>query len=126
MSTEPRTVTVNVLVTKSLEIDEPSWCVDPHTGAQFMPDVEHNGPQITATFETRHHTVEYLRAWITHRPHAVLAPEPLPLIAVEIDGESLPLDPDQLRAFTAATRAHLDALDQLATEAERIRNGGEA
>lgn len=124
MSTEPRTVTVNVLVTKPLEIDEPDWCVDPHGGANFRPDIAHNGPEIAASFETRLGTVDYLRAWISHAPYAALAPELLPVIAVEVDAEVVTLDPDSLRAFTAITRAHLDVLDRLADEAERIR--GEA
>ncbi|MEV6174898.1 hypothetical protein AB0L99_42670 [Streptomyces sp. NPDC051954] len=125
MSTEPRTVTVNVLVTKALEIDEPDWCVDPHTGANFRPDIAHNGPEIAASFETRIGTVDYLRAWISHAPYAALAPEPLPVIAVEVDAEAVSLDPDGVRAFTATTRAHLDALDRLADEADRIRGGGQ-
>ncbi|MFE9765096.1 DUF6907 domain-containing protein [Streptomyces sp. NPDC005808] len=125
MSTEPRTVTVNILVAKSLEIDEPDWCRDPHTGAQFRPDITHNGPEIYATFDTRLGTVDYLRAWISHAPYAALQAELLPVIAIEIDAEIVSLDPDGLRAFTAVTRAHLDTLDQLADEADHIRGGGQ-
>ncbi|MFG2855682.1 DUF6907 domain-containing protein [Streptomyces mirabilis] len=124
MSTEPRTVTINILVTKPLEIDEPDWCVDPHTGANFRPDIAHNGPEIAASFETALGTVDYLRAWISHAPYVALVSEPLPIVAVEVDAEVMALDPDSLRAFTATTRAHLDALDLLADEADRIR--GEA
>jgi hypothetical protein len=125
VSTEPRTVTVNVLVTKPLEIDEPDWCVDPHDGAQFKQDLTHNGPKIAASFETQHGTVEYLQAWISHAPYGVLAPEPLPILGVDIGGDAVSLDPDGLRAFTAATRAHLDNLDRLADEAEHIHGGGQ-
>ncbi|GAA4999571.1 DUF6907 domain-containing protein [Streptomyces siamensis] len=124
MSTEPRSVVVNVLTTKALEIDEPDWCVDPHGGAQFRPDLTHNGPEIAASFETSLGIVTYLRAWISHAPYAALADEPLPIVAVELDAEVVTLDPASLRAFTATTRAHLDALDRLADEAEHIR--GEA
>ncbi|WP_156722633.1 DUF6907 domain-containing protein [Streptomyces apocyni] len=124
MSTEPRSVIVNVLVASALEIDEPTWCVDPHTGAQFKPDLTHNGPEINAQFDTRHGTVEYLTAWISHSPYADLDPDPLPTVAIEIDGVAS-LDPDQVRAFTATTRTHLDALDRLADECDRIRGGGQ-
>lgn len=125
MSTEPRTVQVSILVTKSLEIDEPDWCTGHRDDrAQFRPDLTHNGPEIAASFETRLGAVDYLRAWISHAPYAELTAELLPVIAVEIDAEVVSLDPAGLRAFTATTRAHLDALDRLADEAEHIR--GEA
>ncbi|AVH57871.1 MULTISPECIES: DUF6907 domain-containing protein [Streptomyces] len=125
MSTEPRTATVNVLVTKPLEIEEPDWCAGAHDRAQFRPDIIHNGPETVATFDTSLGTIQYMRAWISHAPYGDLAPEPLPIIAVEIGGDALSVDPDGLRAFVATTRAHLDALDHLADEAERIRGGGQ-
>ncbi|MEU1444672.1 DUF6907 domain-containing protein [Streptomyces mirabilis] len=125
MSTEPRTVTINILVTKPLEIDEPEWCAGHQEyRAEFKPDLTHNGPEIAATFNTPHGTVDYLCAWISQAPYGSLAPEPLPVIAVEIDGTAVSLDPAGVRAFTATTRAHLDALDRLADEAERLRGGG--
>ncbi|MFE9098510.1 DUF6907 domain-containing protein [Streptomyces sp. NPDC007264] len=121
----PRTVAVNVLVTKALEVDEPEWCVGHRADrANFKVDIEHNGPETFATFETRLGTLEYLRAWITHRPYATLPPEPLPLVTVEIDGDAVSLEPDQVRAFAAATRTHLDVLERLADDADRIRGGG--
>jgi len=121
VSTEPRTVIVNVLVTKPLEIDEPNWCAGQHDGAQFKVDVTHDGPEISAQFDTPHGPVDYLSARITHAPYGELAPELLPTVAVVIDGEAASLDPDQVRAFTAATRQHLEALDAMADECERIR-----
>lgn len=125
MSTEPRTVAVNVLVTKSVEIDEPDWCAGSHDRPQFRPDIIHNGPETVATFDTSLGTIQYMRAWISQAPYGDLAPEPLPIIAVEIGGDAVSVDPDGLRAFTAATRAHLDALDRLADEAEHIRGEGQ-
>ena len=117
-----RTVHVNLLITKSAEIDEPAWCVDPHQGAHYRQDVTHNGPEIAAEFDG----IQYMRAWISQAPYGDLAPEPLPLVAVEINGDAVSLDPAQLRAYTATTRAHLDVLDRLADKAERIRDGGQA
>ncbi|MEV8552581.1 hypothetical protein AB0L04_22530 [Streptomyces glaucescens] len=125
MSTEPRTAHVNVLVTKSLEIDEPAWCVDPHDSAQFLPDITHNGPETTARVATQHGTATFLAAWITQAPHAQLAPEPLPVVAIEVDGDTLSLDPDDVPAFTGLIRAHLDVIEQLAAECARIRGGGQ-
>ncbi|MGW3724163.1 DUF6907 domain-containing protein [Streptomyces sp. NPDC000851] len=124
MSTEPRTVNVNILVTRSLEIEEPEWCADPHQGAQFMPDVTHNGPEISARIDTRHGTAAILTAWISHAPYGELAPEPQPVLAVEVGGDILNLDPDDVPTFTALVRAHLGRIEQLAAECARIRNGG--
>jgi hypothetical protein len=125
VNAEPRTTVVNILVSKPLEIDEPAWCTDPHNGAQFKPDVTHNGREIAASFETQLGTVDYLRAWISHAPYAALAPEPLPLVCIELDADTVSLEPEAVRQFTAATRRHLDALDRLADEADRIRGGGQ-
>jgi hypothetical protein len=123
VSTEPRTVHINVLVTKSLEIDEPAWCVDPQDSAQFMPDITHNGPEIAARVATRHGATSFLAAWITQAPHSQLNPEPLPVVAIEVGGDTLGLDPDDVPAFTNLVRAHLDVIEQLAAECERIRGG---
>ncbi|MFD5572248.1 DUF6907 domain-containing protein [Streptomyces cadmiisoli] len=124
MSTEPRKVTVNVLVTKSQEIDEPGWCVDAHAGAQFMPDVAHNGPEVSARMDTPNGTVNILTAWITHAPYAERAPEPAPLVAIDLGGDILNLAPDAVPGFTALARAQLDRIEQLAAECNRICNGG--
>lgn len=44
MSIEPRTATVNVLVTKTLEVPEPEWCSGHRTNvADFKTDVTHYG-----------------------------------------------------------------------------------
>jgi hypothetical protein len=119
--TEPRTVNVNVIVTKTLEIDEPEWCVDPHTGAQYKADITHNGPEVSAFIDTRRGTASFLTTWISHAPHGELAPEPQPVLAIDIGGDIINCDPDQTRAFTALVRAHLDVIDLCATELERVR-----
>ncbi|MGW2226815.1 DUF6907 domain-containing protein [Streptomyces formicae] len=124
MSLEPRTVTVPVLVVKAFETDEPDWCVDPHTSPQFKPDIVHNGAEHTARVETGDDTIRYLQAWLTTAPYGA-APQPLPLIAVDLGADIATFDPDRLRDFTASTRLHLDLLDALADEAEHLRGGGE-
>ncbi|MFD9651772.1 DUF6907 domain-containing protein [Streptomyces mirabilis] len=46
MSTEPRTAQVDVHVIKSLEIDEPDWCIGHRDDlAQFKADITHYGPE---------------------------------------------------------------------------------
>ncbi|MFF9324022.1 DUF6907 domain-containing protein [Streptomyces sp. NPDC014776] len=122
MSSEPRTVTVNVLVTRSREIDEPDWCVGHRADrANFLADVTHNGPETSATFETATGTVTFLAAWITQAPYGTIRPEPLPVLAVEVDGDAVSMEPETVRAFTAAARARLDELDALADDVERLR-----
>jgi hypothetical protein len=125
VSTEPRTVHVNVFVTKPLEIEEPEWCVG-HAAdhAQYKADITHNGPEISARIDTRHGTAEFLTAWISHAPYSDLAPEPLPLLAIEVGGDILNCDPDGVHSFTQLVRAHCDVLDQLAIELQRVRDGG--
>jgi len=121
VSTEPRTVHVNVLVTKALEIDEPAWCVAPHEGAQYKADITHNGPEVSASVEVRRGLARFLTAWISQAPHSELAPEPLPLLAIEVGGDIINCDPDEVRDFTNLVRAHCNVLDQLARELERVR-----
>ncbi|WP_371528395.1 hypothetical protein OG302_22395 [Streptomyces sp. NBC_01283] len=125
MNAEPRTVTVTVLTTQALDIDEPTWCVDAHSGAQFKPDIVHNGPEIAAYIETGDTALAYLQAWITTAPYGVIHHEPLPLVAIDVAGTVASYDPDTVRAFTRITRLHLDRIDQLADEAERLRGGGQ-
>ncbi|GKQ38901.1 DUF6907 domain-containing protein [Streptomyces sp. A012304] len=127
MSTEPRTVHVNVFVTKSLEIEEPSWCVGHRDDrAQYKADITHNGPEISARIDTRRGPTDFLTAWISQAPYSVLTPEPLPVLAIEVGGDILNCeDTADVRAFANLVRAHLDVLEQLAVELERIRGGGE-
>lgn len=123
MSTgQPHTTSVNILVTKSLEIDEPHWCVG-HVGesGQFLLDITHNGHKVSAHFDSENGSADYLSAWITQSPYSEVAAEPLPLVAVEVDSEVMALSPEEVRAFTARTRAHLEVLERLADGCERLR-----
>ncbi|WP_416983527.1 DUF6907 domain-containing protein [Streptomyces sp. T028] len=122
MTSAPRTVQVNVFVTKSLEIDEPDWC-NGHDDdrAQYKADITHNGPEVAAVVDTRRGPAEFLTAWISRAPFSELAPEPLPLLAIEVGGDIINCDPDEVRSFTNLVRAHCDVLDQLAVELQRVR-----
>lgn len=120
------TVTLVTVDHGPVTLPEPSWCTghDGHLPGTYRADLIHSGPETAARFNGPSGVLEYLRAWITHAPCGELLPEPLPLVALEVDGDAVSLDPDGLRAFTAATRTHLEALEQLADEAEEIRGGG--
>ncbi|MEU9065470.1 hypothetical protein AB0D60_01050 [Streptomyces sp. NPDC048306] len=118
----PRQATVSVLVVKGLQVDEPDWCAGHSDGrAQFKPDITHNGPETSATFHTPDGAYTYLRAWITQAPYGEAHPEPLPLLAVEIDGDMPAMTPEAVRAFTTTTRERLAELDALADELARLR-----
>ncbi|MGJ5897984.1 DUF6907 domain-containing protein [Streptomyces niveiscabiei] len=123
MSIEPRTATVNVLVTKTLPVAEPEWCAGHDDRAQFLTDITHNGPEITARITVAGATATFLTAWISQSPY-LPAPEVLPVLAIEIDGDILNCGPDDVRTFTRLVRAHCDVLDGLAVELERVRGEG--
>jgi hypothetical protein len=66
VSTEPRTVTVNVFVTKPLEIDEPEWCAGhPDERAGYKVDITHYGPEHTITAPSGE---ELFRAMLSQSP----------------------------------------------------------
>ncbi|MEU3292998.1 hypothetical protein ABZ722_11620 [Streptomyces longwoodensis] len=123
MSTEPNTVPVTVLVTRTLEIPEPTWCAGhDEDRAQFKPDVTHNGPETAARIETRRGPARFLTAWVSQAPFGVRAPEPLPVLSIEAAGDVINFDSAAaVRTFTDMVRAHCDVLDQLGAELERIR-----
>ncbi|MEU3255838.1 hypothetical protein [Streptomyces sp. NPDC006997] len=121
MSIEPRTVTLTILVTKQLEVAEPAWCTDPHRKASFKTDITHNGPEITGALTTDRGTFHYLTAWLTQAPHSEIHP----LVAIELGSGTVELDPDDVRAFTDGVRRHLNRLDALAAECERLRGEGQ-
>ncbi|MEV7240437.1 hypothetical protein AB0N92_04125 [Streptomyces sp. NPDC093248] len=69
MSTEPRTTTVGVFVTKPLEIDEPDWCKGHDEDlAQYKVDVSHEGPTHTIAPGGR----EVFRAFLTQAPFSTV------------------------------------------------------
>lgn len=68
---EPRTAIVNLLVTKTLEIDEPDWCTGHRTDrAQYKPDITHYGPE--HIIEINGHQI--LRAMLAQSPYAQRSP----------------------------------------------------
>ncbi|MFM9612478.1 hypothetical protein DF268_38815 [Streptomyces sp. V2] len=123
MSVEPRTATVNVMVTKSLSVAEPQWCAGHDDRAQFLTDITHNGPEITARVTVAGATATFLTAWISQSPY-LPEPEGLPVLAIEIDGDIINCALDDVRTFTGLVRAHCDVLDGLAVELERVSESG--
>lgn len=95
MSTEPRTATVNLLVTKPLEIDEPDWCTGHRTDqAQFKPDITHFGPEHPV--EINGHRI--LLAMLAQSPYAQHASREVSLYVEQgdITGSYSPTEVEQL------------------------------
>lgn len=113
--------TVTLLTTDRGEvtIDEPSWCTghgDDMVGT--LDEIAHNGAKITVPFVTaRYGPSTIMTAQLSQAPYLTLAPEPFPILYVELD-ENLDLDPEDGRNLSRALRlaaARLDvALDDLA------------
>lgn len=115
MSTNPRTATVNVLTTKSLEIDEPDWCLghsDEH--AQFKPDVLHCGPDVALVF--RGHDIA--EASLVQSPFAEHSSREAG-VSVSLTGQTL--DPAGLHELADSLGDYADRLRLLAAECQRIR-----
>ncbi|MGW6258641.1 DUF6907 domain-containing protein [Streptomyces sp. NPDC055085] len=115
MSTAPGTATVNLLVTKNLQVDEPEWCVGHRTDqAHFKPDISHTGPE---------HNVEVngfpiLVAMLSQYPYAEHAPSSIHLYVEQGDftGSYAPEEVEQLADALVEAAARLRTLGvELAT-----------
>ncbi|MGW0495024.1 DUF6907 domain-containing protein [Streptomyces sp. NPDC003007] len=120
MSTEPRTVQVNLLVTKSLEIDEPDWCTGSHgDGAQFKPDVTHYGPEHVIAADG----FPLFRAMLAQAPFAELAPSTVGLYVEQLDLTGS-YTPDEVEELADALVEAAARLRTLARELAHILAGG--
>ncbi|MFF3346095.1 DUF6907 domain-containing protein [Streptomyces sp. NPDC002779] len=119
MSTEPRTAVVTLLVTKSLEIDEPDWCTGRHNvRAQFKVDISHDGPEhvIAPSGE------ELFRAFLTQAPFATRDRSVgLYIEASDFTGTHTP---DEVEQFADDLTAAAEQLRALGRELARILAGG--
>ncbi|GHF57914.1 DUF6907 domain-containing protein [Streptomyces griseosporeus] len=109
MSTEPRAATVPVLVVKSMEIEEPDWCVDPHEHAQFRPDITHYGPEQHLTFRGE-------PLWTVMLAQAPYSSSPQVGVYIEQGRYTGTLDAAGLRELADAQQAHADYLRRLADQ----------
>lgn len=111
----PRTVTVPVLVTKSLEIEEPDWCAGRHDGhPEYKVDLAHYGPE--------HHIgagdFDLLRAMLAQTPYADRATTDVVLYVEQQDltGSYTPDEVEELADALVEAAARLRALGrELAT-----------
>jgi hypothetical protein len=121
VSTEPRTVNVDLLVTKSLEIDEPDWCAGHHgDGAQFKPDITHYGPEHTIAANG----IPVCRALISQAPFASSEENREVCLYVEECDFTGSYTPDEVEQLANALVLAADRLRALGLDLTRILDGG--
>jgi hypothetical protein len=109
VSTEPRTVTVNVLVTKPLEIEEPAWCAGHRDDrSEFKADVTHHGPEHVLEAEG----FPLFRAMLVQAPYSQHAPSVPSLYVEQLDltGSYTPDEVEELADALVEAAARLRAL----------------
>lgn len=121
MSSEPRMVTVDVLVHTALQIDEPDWCAGhPDARAEYKVDVTHTGPEHVIAPGGR----EVLRAFLTQAPFATTdRTVGLYVGFADLAGTRTPAEVEQLADDLDAAAARLR---ELARELAVILAGGES
>ena len=117
--TEPRTTHVNVLVTKTLEINEPDWCIghaDDHP--QYKVDIGHTGPEHVIAPGGR----ELFRALLTQGPFSNIdRTTGLYIETADITGTRSPAELEQLADDLVAAA---NQLRELGRELANILAGG--
>lgn len=122
MNAEPRTVTVPLLVVKTLEIDEPAWCAG-HSDerANFKDDISHSGPEQTLTF--RGETLWTLQ--VVQSPFSASAGARRIGLYVEQGGYARTLDPCGLEALADTLVEQAAELRARALHLASLRGGGQ-
>ncbi|MGW3024813.1 DUF6907 domain-containing protein [Streptomyces sp. NPDC001221] len=120
MSTEPLTAIVDVIVTTSLEIDEPGWCVG-HRGdrAQYKADITHFGPEHVIAANG----YAVLRAMLSQSPYGEHSPRNISLYVEESD-LSGSYTPDEVEQLADALADSAEQLRALGRELAAILAGG--
>ncbi|MFI0139649.1 DUF6907 domain-containing protein [Streptomyces luteogriseus] len=109
MSTEPRTVVVPLLVTKTLEIEEPEWCAGRHGGhPEYKVDLTHYGPEHAIGANG----IDLFRAMLAQTPYAERVTTDVVLYVEQQDltGSYTPDEVEQLADALAESADQLRAL----------------
>ncbi|WP_405841593.1 DUF6907 domain-containing protein [Streptomyces sp. NBC_01518] len=119
MSTDPRTATVNVFVTKPLEIDEPDWCkghADDRAG--YKVDISHDGPEHVVASGDR----EMFRAFVSQAPFSNV--DPTVSLYIEPSMEPRSCTPDEVNQFADDLVEAAAQLRALGRQLAEILTGG--
>ncbi|MFD7003372.1 DUF6907 domain-containing protein [Streptomyces mirabilis] len=120
MSTEHRTAQVDVHVIKSLEIDEPDWCIGHRDDlAQFKVDITHYGPEHAIA----PNGFDLFSARLGQSPFADRAPSDL-VLYVEQGGFTGSLNPDEVDALADSLIEAAARLRELGRDLAAILDGG--
>ncbi|MDH6432616.1 hypothetical protein M2158_001093 [Streptomyces sp. SAI-144] len=120
MSTEPRTVAVNVFVHKALEIDEPDWCAGQHGElAQYKVDISHDGPEHVCAPDGR----ELFRAFLTQAPFSSV--NRTIGLYVEFANLTGTCTPDEVAQLADDLNAAASQLRELGQELAAMLSGGD-
>jgi hypothetical protein len=116
------TVTLLTSDRGEVTIEEPAWCIghgDDMVGT--LDEIAHNGAEITVPFVTaRYGPSTIMTAQLIHAPYLTLAPEPFPILYVELD-ENLDLDVPDGRNLSRALRLAAVRLDLALDDLARLR-----
>lgn len=116
------TVTLQTTDRGEITIDEPSWCAG-HDGdiVGTLDEISHNGAEITVPFVTaRNAPSTIMSAQLSHAPYLTRAPEPFPVLYVELD-EHVDLDVPDGRNLSRALRLAAVRLDRALDDLARLR-----
>lgn len=118
------TVTLLTSDRGEVTIEEPAWCIG-HGGDMVgtLDEIAHNGAEITVPFVTaRNAPSTIMTAQLSHAPYLTLAPEPFPVLYVELD-EHCDLDVPDGRNLSRALRLAAVRLDRALDDLARLRGG---
>ncbi|MFE7898035.1 DUF6907 domain-containing protein [Streptomyces sp. NPDC057424] len=115
----PRTVTVPVLVVKSLEIAEPDWCTGRHGDhAEYKVDLTHYGPEHTIGANG----IDLLRAMLAQAPFSRKSCT-APVLYIETGNITGSYSPDQVEQLADALAESAVQLRALGRELAAILAG---
>lgn len=119
------TVTLQTIDQGDATVPEPAWCTghdDEPVG--YLADITHNGRPITADAVTaRHGQIEVAHGHISHAPHAVLQPEPHPVLYIALDLHDS-FTPEDGRNVTRALRVAATRFDRALADLTHLRGEG--
>jgi uncharacterized protein DUF6907 len=122
----PRTVTVQTSDHGPVTIPEPAWCTGQyHQQGGYRGDISHTSDDIEFNVETRDGAVTLMRAVFEQRPYTEREPGRGVFVAVELDGEWYPSDPQHLDWIANGLVEHAHRLRELGRQLAVMQEAGQ-